>query len=36
MIVGSICRRELVTIGSGEGLVAAARLMREQHLGFLS
>jgi CBS domain-containing protein len=35
MKVGSICRREVVTTASGEGLGVAARLMREWHVGFL-
>ncbi len=35
MNVGSICRREVVTIAAEESLAAAARLMRERHVGFL-
>ena len=35
MKVGSICRHEVVTVTPGTDLVAAAQLMREQHVGFL-
>lgn len=35
MNVGSICRRQVITTGSGDSLTSAARLMREQHVGFL-
>jgi CBS domain-containing protein len=33
--VGQICQRKVVTIGASEGLVTAARLMREMHIGYL-
>jgi CBS domain-containing protein len=33
--VGRICSRNVVTIHAGEDVVAAARLMRSAHLGFL-
>jgi CBS domain-containing protein len=35
MNVASLCRREVVTIDSAEGLTQAARLMRQRHVGFL-
>jgi CBS domain-containing protein len=35
MNVGEICQREVVTIGAREGLIDAARLMREKHIGYL-
>ena len=35
MKVGSICRHEVVTVTPRTDLVAAAQLMREQHVGFL-
>jgi CBS domain-containing protein len=35
MIVGSICRHGVVTVTQGTDLVAAARLMREKHVGYL-
>ena len=35
MSVGDICRRDVVTITPDAGLCDAARVMREQHVGFL-
>jgi CBS domain-containing protein len=35
MNVGTICQREVVTIGERDGLSDAARLMREKHIGYL-
>ena len=35
MNVGSICRREVVTVTPHIDLVAAAQVMRERHVGFL-
>ncbi|HXY97452.1 MAG TPA: CBS domain-containing protein [Steroidobacteraceae bacterium] len=35
MIVSEICRRNPVTIGTQEELDAAAKLMRERHIGYL-
>ncbi|MGB8326214.1 MAG: CBS domain-containing protein [Steroidobacteraceae bacterium] len=35
MNVGLICSRKPVTVAPGADVVAAARLMREQHVGFL-
>lgn len=35
MKVGEHCRRSVVTIGPGSDLSEAARLMRDQHVGFL-
>jgi CBS domain-containing protein len=35
MNVGSICRREVVTVTPQIDLVAAAQVMRERHVGFL-
>lgn len=35
MNVGSICRHQVVTATPSTDLVAAAQLMREQHVGFL-
>jgi CBS domain-containing protein len=35
MNVGSLCRREVVTVDSAEGLTQAARLMRQCHVGYL-
>ncbi|MGC1458973.1 MAG: CBS domain-containing protein [Steroidobacteraceae bacterium] len=35
MSVGDICRHEVVTITPDAGLCDAARVMREQHVGFL-
>ncbi len=35
MNVGKICHREVVTVDAAEGLTQAARLMRQQHVGFL-
>jgi len=33
--VGSLCRREVVTVDAAEGLTQAACLMRQRHVGFL-
>lgn len=35
MNVGKICNRQIVTLAAGTDLVAAAKLMREKHVGFL-
>jgi CBS domain-containing protein len=35
MNIGSLCRREVVTVDAGEGLTQAARLMRQRHVGYL-
>lgn len=35
MNVGTICQRNVVTVAATESLPAAARLMREKHVGFL-
>ena len=35
MSVGQICKHKVVTIGAAEPLVTAARLMREEHIGYL-
>src|SRR5262249_41083870 len=35
MNIGSVCRREVVTVETAEGLTQAARLMRQHHVGFL-
>jgi CBS domain-containing protein len=35
MNVGEICRRNVATVRPGDELLAAARLMREKHVGFL-
>ena len=35
MNVGKICQRQAITIGAGDPLTAAARLMREHHIGYL-
>jgi CBS domain-containing protein len=35
MDAGSICTRHVVTVRPGEDLVTAARLMREEHVGYL-
>ena len=35
MKVGSICRREVVTVAPHIDLVSAAQVMREKHVGFL-
>ena len=35
MNVGNLCRREVITADSAEELTHAARLMRQQHVGFL-
>jgi CBS domain-containing protein len=35
MDIGTICRREVVSIDAAEGLIQAARLMRLRHVGFL-
>jgi CBS domain-containing protein len=33
--IGRICRRDVVSIEAGEDIAAAARLMREKHVGYL-
>lgn len=33
--VGSLCQRNVVTITAGEDVTAAARVMREKHVGYL-
>lgn len=33
--IGELCRRNVVSIRESEELIAAARLMREQHVGYL-
>lgn len=35
MNVGTLCRREVVTVDAAEGLAQAAQLMRQRHVGFL-
>src|SRR5690348_1322553 len=35
MNVGSICKRRVVTVSPRAGLSEAARLMREEHVGYL-
>jgi len=35
MIVGQLCQRKTVTVSPKDELVAAARLMRERHVGYL-
>jgi CBS domain-containing protein len=35
MNVGTLCQRNVVTVGPGDELSAAARLMRERHIGYL-
>jgi CBS domain-containing protein len=35
MDIASICRRDVVTVYEDQELVAAAKLMREQHVGYL-
>jgi len=35
MNVGHLCQRNAVTVQASDGLTAAARLMREKHVGFL-
>ena len=35
MKVGNICRRKAITIRESDDLTAAARLMREEHIGYL-
>jgi CBS domain-containing protein len=35
MNVGRICQRRPITIRAGDALTAAARLMREEHIGYL-
>jgi CBS domain-containing protein len=35
MNVGTLCRREVVTVDAAEGLTQAAHLMRKRHVGFL-
>ena len=35
MNIGTVCRRDVVTVDAAEGLTQAARLMRQRHVGFL-
>src|SRR5262245_37973166 len=35
MNIGSLCRREVVTVDAAEALTQAARLMRQRHVGYL-
>jgi CBS domain-containing protein len=35
MNIGDLCQREVVSVDAGEGLVQAARLMRQRHVGML-
>lgn len=35
MNIGTVCRRDVVTVDAAEGLAQAARLMRLRHVGFL-
>lgn len=35
MDIGRLCQRRLITIGPGEDVTVAARLMREHHVGYL-
>jgi CBS domain-containing protein len=35
MDIAKLCRRNVVTVLEGEELVAAARIMRERHIGYL-
>lgn len=35
MNVGRICKRQAVTVTAEQGLILAAELMREKHVGFL-
>ena len=35
MIVGNLCKTEVITVTSDEPVAAAARLMRERHVGLL-
>jgi predicted transcriptional regulator len=35
MDIAKLCRRDVVTVAEGEELVAAARIMRERHIGYL-
>ncbi len=35
MFVGNLCRNDVVSVDAAEGLVQAARLMRERHVGML-
>lgn len=35
MNIGDLCQRDVVTVRAGDEVVAAARLMRDQHIGFL-
>jgi CBS domain-containing protein len=35
MNVGLLCRRNVVTVRKADGLTAAAKLMREHHIGYL-
>ncbi len=35
MKVGDLCQHRVVTLGSGTGLTSAARVMRQEHVGYL-
>jgi len=35
MNIGQICQRRVVTVSASDDLASAARLMREQHIGYL-
>jgi CBS domain-containing protein len=35
MVVGNICKTEVITVTAGESVAAAAHLMREKHVGLL-
>ncbi len=35
MNAGSVCKRDVVTVAPGDGLIAAAHVMREKHVGYL-
>lgn len=35
MNVGNLCQREVVTLTPGTGLISAARVMRQQHVGYI-
>jgi CBS domain-containing protein len=35
MNIGELCQRDVVTVRAGDEIVAAARLLRDQHIGYL-
>lgn len=35
MNIGELCQREVVTVRAGDEIVAAARLMRDEHIGYI-